>query len=309
MEGNGRDAFNDDFVSSSVEMDLYDAVIQEHDGNLSHQGGDFELSFFSNFSKSYWILFSQSLFFASYYVFEIDTGFNHSFPSQLNGPASNIRCFSTRRSGKRWKRRYYFQQKARQERLNNSRKQKCVSHSKLSPSKEDEDSKADNVEVPDSETCNEDTSEMDDTGKGIRGEGQSEKMANSVKDTDISSKERLNVENCSCASLDSTEIDRNGNNKGCDQDDSTSAEVSKSNSKWKRHSDRDLDSPKPRKSQRAAVDCARLSHKYSVFSFCSVEDRIPDGFYDAGRERSFLPLSSYEQNFQLDSREVILVDR
>jgi hypothetical protein len=37
LEGNGTDAFNDDFISSSVEMDVYETAI-ENDGSLSCNG-------------------------------------------------------------------------------------------------------------------------------------------------------------------------------------------------------------------------------------------------------------------------------
>ncbi|KAL0348906.1 UNVERIFIED_CONTAM: Serine/threonine-protein kinase fray1 [Sesamum angustifolium] len=38
-------------------------------------------------------------------------------------------------------------------------------------------------------------------------------------------------------------------------------------------------------------------------------DHLPDGFYDAGRDRPFMPLASYEKNLHVNSREVILLDR
>ena len=44
-------------------------------------------------------------------------------------------------------------------------------------------------------------------------------------------------------------------------------------------------------------------------SFCSIKDHLPDGFYDAGRDRPFMSLGDYEQTLELDSREVILLDR
>lgn len=94
-----------------------------------------------------------------------------------------------------------------------------------------------------------------------------------------------------------------------EQDEGSSSEISKSNLKSKRQSDRDLNNPKPCKSRKPTDYCSNLSWKYSTTSFCGTEDYLPDGFYDAGRDRPFMPLSSYEQIFHLESREVILVDR
>ncbi|KAG6582336.1 Dynein regulatory complex subunit 7, partial [Cucurbita argyrosperma subsp. sororia] len=71
---------------------------------------------------------------------------------------------------------------------------------------------------------------------------------------------------------------------------------------------RELDNPKPCKSRRPAEDSSRLTCKYNSTSFCGVDEHLPDGFYDAGRDYPFMPLRNYEQNFLLDSREVILVN-
>lgn len=49
LEGNGRNTSSDDFISSSVEMDVYDNDIQEGDGSLSRKGKDHETSFGSPF--------------------------------------------------------------------------------------------------------------------------------------------------------------------------------------------------------------------------------------------------------------------
>lgn len=93
------------------------------------------------------------------------------------------------------------------------------------------------------------------------------------------------------------------------EEECLSSEVCSSISKSKRHSDRDLDNPKPRKYRRPTCNHSDMSSKYSRISFCGIDDYLQDGFYDAGRDRPFMPLSSYEKNIQLDSREVILVDR
>lgn len=97
-------------------------------------------------------------------------------------------------------------------------------------------------------------------------------------------------------------------NDSGEEDEDSLSEI-KSYSKSKRHSDKDLDNPKPCKSRRATDNSARISRKYSTISFCGIEDCLPDGFYDAGRDRPFMQLRDYEQSFPLDSREVIVVDR
>lgn len=93
------------------------------------------------------------------------------------------------------------------------------------------------------------------------------------------------------------------------QDEDSSSEASKNVPKSKRHSDRDLDNPKPRKCRRPFDGCINLSCKYSAQSFCSSNDCLPDGFYDPGRDRPFMPLQHFMQSLCLESREVILVDR
>lgn len=45
LEGNGRNTSSYDFLSSSVEMDVYDNDIQQYDGGVSRKGEDRETSF------------------------------------------------------------------------------------------------------------------------------------------------------------------------------------------------------------------------------------------------------------------------
>lgn len=67
---------------------------------------------------------------------------------------------------------------------------------------------------------------------------------------------------------------------------------------------------KPSKRRRSVEEFSWASQKYSFESFCGVNDHLPDGFYDAGRDRPFKPLINFEkENLSLDSREIILVDR
>lgn len=280
LEGNGRNTSSDDFISSSVEMDVYDNDIQEGDGSLSRKGA------------------------------------HHTFPSLINGSVSNCRSFGARKSGKRWKRRYYLQQRARQERLNNSRKWKCMDHTKLLPLKEDGNCKPGSLDVIPSKACTEGTPEiigLDDDDKEILSGDEVENLLNSGED---------NAEKCSCVTVESTTMNRGDKYDSCDHDESlasvqnepsdededSSADV-KNNSKSKRHSDKDLDNPKPCKSRKSIDSSASLSRKYSNVSLCSIEDCLQDGFFDAGRDRPFMPLRNYDQSFHIDSREVIIVDR
>ncbi|KAB1222163.1 Kinase and exchange factor for Rac B [Morella rubra] len=93
------------------------------------------------------------------------------------------------------------------------------------------------------------------------------------------------------------------------EDEGTSSEPQKSAHCAKRRVNSDLDNPKPCKYRKLFVDASYLSRKYSELSFCSAEDYLQDGFYDAGRNHPFSSLSSYELNLDLNSREVILLDR
>lgn len=68
--------------------------------------------------------------------------------------------------------------------------------------------------------------------------------------------------------------------------------------------------PKPSKRRRSAQDFSEISYKYYSESFCGFNERLPDGFYDAGRDRPFSSLGALEKEQpSFNSREVILVDR
>lgn len=68
--------------------------------------------------------------------------------------------------------------------------------------------------------------------------------------------------------------------------------------------------PKPTKRRRSAQAFSEASYTYRTRSLIGVDDRLQDGFYDAGRERPFAALEELEsQQLCLESREVILVDR
>ncbi|XP_030507202.2 uncharacterized protein LOC115722204 isoform X1 [Cannabis sativa] len=281
----------DNFVNSSVEMDLYDNASHEYDGSLSRKGS------------------------------------HHLLPGLMTASASNNRCFSARKSGKRWKRRYYLQQRARQERLNNSRKWKGIDHTKLLSSVEDEKCEPGSLGVLAPDPSVEGTSEVildddDDDKEILPGDDESENLSNSGEDNDITLKKDLYAENDSCISVESSAVNKGDKYDSSEkneslasvqnkvvEDEDTLSEMLKSYSNSKRHCDRDLDNPKPCKSRKSFDDSASVSRKYSDTSFCGIEDFLPDGFYDAGRDRPFMPVRNYEQSFPLDSREVIILDR
>ncbi|XP_021290154.1 LOW QUALITY PROTEIN: uncharacterized protein LOC110421035 [Herrania umbratica] len=288
LEGNGKGTSSDGFTSSLVEMDVYETAAQDNDGSVSYNGS------------------------------------HKTSSSILTVALSNSRCFATRRSSKRWKRRHYLQQRARQERLNNSRKWKGEGHAEVLTMKAGGDVPGNN-DVPTSDTCAEAASEVvgvDDDKTLSSSETKDEKLGSAryeddtltlekgfyVKSSASVGHESLNKgSEDKCSQLDaSLDPVREG---AIEQDEGSSSDICKSNSKSKRHSDRDLNNPKPCKSRKPTDYCSNLSRKYSTTSFCGTEDHLPDGFYDAGRDRPFMPLSRYEQTFHLDSREVILVDR
>ncbi|XVE81685.1 hypothetical protein DITRI_Ditri15bG0085100 [Diplodiscus trichospermus] len=288
LEGNGRGDSNDDFTSYSVEMEVYETTAQDNDGSISYSG-------------------------------------SHKTSSGiLTGPLVNSRGFAARRSSKRWKRRDYLQQRARQERLNNSRKWKGEGHAEVFTMKAGEEAPGNNVLSTDTfaeAACELIGEEEDDDKPLLLSEVQAEKLSSVRHEDDtlaskkgLDSKNRISVGHESInkgCEVECSQLDESlGSVKGAiEQDEVSSSEISKSNFKSKRHSDRDLSNPKPCKSRKPTDHCFNLSRKYSTASFFGTEDHLPDGFYDAGRDRPFMPLSSYEQILDLDSREVILVDR
>ncbi|CAK8575753.1 unnamed protein product [Lathyrus sativus] len=284
MEGNAGDRSKDNYSSSSVEMDVYESNLQENEETFSH-------------------------------------GPHNTSSSVLTNSSSNSRCFSAWKSGKRWKRRHYKQQKAhqeqkaRQERLNISRKWKGVDQDQLLSKKIHRISEPENLDTLVSENCTETVSDnrsLDDNHKKIFSEeAVHDNLIDSVDNDEEIVEKQFSQEDC-CTADGKDEIDASlcSLDNGRSEHDGASCSVfSKSSFKSKRHSDRDLDNPKPRKSRKPISDGSLLSSKYSKISFCGTEDHLSDGFYDAGRDRPFMPLESYEQNQCLASREVILLDR
>lgn len=213
---------------------------------------------------------------------------------------------------------HYLQQKARQECLNNSRKWKNEMHTEDLTMNATENSELQDEDVLAPNVRADRTSEIgnlnDNADKALHsGEVVAENLLDSVVEEKISMKSDILIENCSpafdCGS-------RAAEDDCCDDDAASSSGSHKQGSlkpnasiKTKRHCDKSLENPKPCKSRRPTDESSNMSRKYSSMSFCSVKDHLPDGFYDAGRDRPFMSLSSYEQNLHLESREVILMDR
>lgn len=281
MEGNDEDMIADEFISSSVEMDVLESTVPEIYGSPRK-------------------------------------GSSTASSSHFSGSSSSNRGSAARKSGKGWKRRYYLQQRARQERLNSSRKCKVEDSAEYLTLKATDNNKlaclaSDSLKDATSDIVYPDISDKE----LLSGEPECEKSPIRLEDDDISSQNDCCEESCS---FDMSSVEKRIKAKDecvknslsdvtVVQDEKTVPETSSVNLKSKRHPEKDLDSPKPRKSRRPFDRHLNVCLKYSSESFCSTEDYLPDGFYDAGRDRPFLPIRSYEENLHIDTREVILLDR
>ncbi|KAG0458383.1 hypothetical protein HPP92_023540 [Vanilla planifolia] len=268
--------------------------------------------------------------------------------SSTSDPPPSSRCIMNQRMKKGWKKQGDFQQIARQECLNFSRKSRVSEHaedmpvnmgeeihSSLSFVSEDSTSDVqldvDEINLPDRSALSKASSKLiKDTVSRCKcivsrrnsviaqyGHADDEKTTRFDR-ADISEK---GVYSCNADSIQSNKNHDYGNETEdghhplCSSDvlnvDDGCSSVGAPNVafKSKRHFDGDLDNPKPSKFRRPIVDCSYLARKYSMESFCSTDDHIPDGFYDAGRDRQFMSLDDYEQSVCVGSREVILVDR
>ncbi|XP_024009183.1 uncharacterized protein LOC18994444 isoform X2 [Eutrema salsugineum] len=277
-----------DTCSSMVEMDVYETPYEQNAISVPHKG-------------------------------------SHRNPSHMSTGVSSIsRCFSARKSSKRWKRRqHYFQHRARQERLNNSRKWKGeVPHEGLNLKMDivDESRKHSCPVSQNTDKGSVDSICLDDNDKLLKEaeigdsvitseEEESSLKADLVSDSSRCVKIQLTSERESKEFCEIKASSPSSGETAGTADYNSSSERKKPNHKSKRCRDKYLDNPKGSKCHRPSTDIANLSHKYSSNSFCSTEDSLPDGFFDAGRDRPFLPLSRYEEILPLDSREVILLDR
>ncbi|KAI3774434.1 hypothetical protein L1987_48989 [Smallanthus sonchifolius] len=191
-------------------------------------------------------------------------------------------------AAKHRKGRRLLQQRARQKRLNCSRNGKGDNSARVSTQNANKSCESGNTAIS-SESLLEGSSD----NKGLAVDGDSSEQ---VDDNCIEGKE---VED-NCTEKDDA--------LGSLSEASWVLDNSCSNTLSKRHSEKDLN-PKPSKSRKPIDIHLDMSSKYSAMSFCSIEDSLPDGFYDAGRDRPFLPLSDYDKNLHLGSREVIVMDR
>lgn len=108
------------------------------------------------------------------------------------------------------------------------------------------------------------------------------------------------------SSVDSEE----GNEKGSKAGSAVNGAGVKEEVRLRRHGSDTDKNPKPSKRRRSAQGFSEISYKYHCESFCGFNERLPDGFYDAGRDRPFSSLEALEKEQpSLTSREVILVDR
>ncbi|KAF6161821.1 hypothetical protein GIB67_008582 [Kingdonia uniflora] len=279
LEGNGKDTSNDEFISSVV-VDVSGVADQNLDRSYSSNGSH--------------VISSDSMSVVS---------------------SSSSKCIAARKKGsKGWKRRDYLQQRARQERLNTIRKSRSGDRHHITTMTVDPKHKKCKLPPVASDSLCE-SSSFTLSQSGIlehRGENDREALAcraDPRSSTNDGEDENISVDSISICKGCDRECEGAHNDLLANSDDGSSSDASKGTAKSKRHSDRDLNNPKPSKSRRPVGDHSNLSCKYSIESFCSSNDHLPDGFYDAGRDRPFMSLQNYDQSLSLDSREVILVDR
>ncbi|XP_062212377.1 uncharacterized protein LOC133913285 [Phragmites australis] len=254
--------------------------------------------------------------------------------------SQNLKHHAPLKMKKGWKRRDCPQQRARQERLDSSRSklnEKYIDEMAVNMAEDEypyslhdmenkpEIKRTNEVSVQDSlketSSISEDVSSIvdDDLDGLIKDSGM---MLQDHFDEKSGISMRSYHDNNSCISVDPT---CSGRGRSCsvenELDDTASSahdaveivrenpsEISKFTPKSKRHPDMDSN-PKPSKCPRPIDECSKLSYKYSVESFCSIDDHLPDGFYDAGRDMPFMSLEEYERSLGLYAREVILLDR
>ncbi|XP_051127836.1 uncharacterized protein LOC127249183 isoform X2 [Andrographis paniculata] len=230
--------------------------------------------------------------------------------SHLNGTVPNNRCLAARKA-KGWKRQHNLKTKSRQERVNGYKKWKVDSTSLSSLGK----SKTCRVCVDSDAEPSGSVSVVSDEeldNKDIFLEGDLDEISvidPGNKDID---RKKGSAGGCSCPRIDSDGCQANKISESPSVrvfDEASSSEHPNCLIKSKRHSDGNLDNPKPTKSRRPTNNPSFLSSQYSESSFCGVEDFLPDGFYDAGRDRPFMSLASYDENAHVNSREVIVLDR
>ncbi|GJX57878.1 leucine-rich repeat protein kinase family protein [Tanacetum coccineum] len=230
-----------------------------------------------------------------------DDSFNGSVASSsIHSTASSSNRSSKKRFKKGREKPNNLQEKARQERLNMSRNRKGEDSLNFSNQAANGICESSDDIVPPEPLLEDSSVDVDNK--------------ESSADSDVS--EQDDADSSVCVALESAE--------GKDVDDNCKENSSASDSIPKASRAHDTSFIKKRTGKRtrkgshdesrykkAKVDNRDLdvSSRYSTTSFCSVGDYLPDGFYDAGRDRPFLPLDSYEKRLHFGSREVILLDR
>ncbi|KAL0729547.1 hypothetical protein Bca4012_025640 [Brassica carinata] len=186
------------------------------------------------------------------------------------GVPSYGRCVSVQKSSKRWKRKHhYFQQRAREERLNKNKKWKGevppegLNLKKMYKGKE---TRKQDVSVSQTTEDSVDSICLDDNDQLLEGSVIiCEAEENSLK-ADVVSENSLCVENQSASEKDNKEcceIKSSSLSSSGDADYSSSSERKKPNHSSKRCSDKYLDNPKDSKCYKPSTDIANLSQKYS----------------------------------------------
>ncbi|GKD38823.1 leucine-rich repeat protein kinase family protein, partial [Tanacetum coccineum] len=230
-----------------------------------------------------------------------DDSFNGSVASSsIHSTASSSNRSSKKRFKKGREKPNNLQEKARQERLNMSRNRKGEDSLNFSNQAANGIGESSDDIVPPEPLLEDSSVDVDNK--------------ESSADSDVS--EQDDADSSVCFALESAEgkdVDDN-----CKENSSASDSIPKARRAHETSFIKKRTGKRTRKGshdesryKKAKVDNRDLdvSSRYSTTSFCSVGDYLPDGFYDAGRDRPFLPLDSYEKRLHFGSREVILLDR
>ena len=239
-----------------------------------------------------------------------------NFSMNQSESQSICRYNASRRMKKKWTRRYYFQHISRNERLNQNRKFKSWFHDLCLFTPQDIEMLTDIKRVPSKNSPEKVPASEDNRSDYFSILDSSKTSLDCEKDEKVDSVLSSQRKSSSCltgVSDGESEVNSSSIRPSLKQNVksevlSFSSEESKNSVTSKRHCDVNLDNPK-RKCHRPFEGCLCLSCKYSSESYCGIDDRMPDGFYDAGRDRKFMSLCNYDEKVSLDSREVIVLDR
>lgn len=241
----------------------------------------------------------------------------------------NLKAHTAQKMKKGWKRRDCLQQQARQERLESSRSRLCendIDEMAVNMTEDDMENRPvmkGVVEESSAQDLKETSSISEDLSCIIDydSDGLIKDSGMMLQDQYDDGKTGINMRSChdnnsgistdpACLGSIENELEDTASStrNAVEVVEENTSEASKLTLKSKRHPDMD-NNPKPSKCPRPIDESSKLSYKYSVESFCSIDDHLPDGFYDAGRDMPFMPLEEYERSLGLYAREVILLDR